>query len=187
MNLENIAKKVVAYRQLNNLTIAQMAEQTELSTALISQIERQLANPSLSVLEILAKTLGITISELFEEEIDEESLVLRRKERERIYYKSNHQKTYHYILTPEPMKSSIRVAYVHLAPLSESLDGDYFSHKNDEIVYVLSGTVVTCYEQSQIELYSGDTLRIPANKKHRYCNETNEPVKILTIKSSRNF
>ena len=47
-----------------------MAEQTQLSTALISQLERDLANPTLSVLQILANTLGISITELLAEDIE---------------------------------------------------------------------------------------------------------------------
>ena len=63
-----------------------MAEQTQLSTALISQLERDLANPTLSVLQILANTLGISITELLAEDIEEESLVLRASDREKSFY-----------------------------------------------------------------------------------------------------
>lgn len=86
MILSSISKKLRAYRKNNNLTIAQMAEQTQLSTALISQLERDLANPTLSVLQILANTLGISITELLAEDIEEESLVLRASDREKSFY-----------------------------------------------------------------------------------------------------
>lgn len=187
MNAKNIGKKVLAYRQLNQLTIVQMADKTGLSTALISQIERNLANPTLSVLETLAKTLGISLSELLAEDVDEESLVLRVSEREKKYYTDLDKKSFFHILTPEPMKSNIRLALVHIEPFSETLNGEFFSHKIDEIVFILSGTVRTIYEYSQIDLYPGDTLRIPANKKHRYTNQSGTPVEMITIKSNRNF
>lgn len=187
MNLTNISNKVLTYRQLNQLTIAQMSEKTGLSTALISQIERNLANPTLSVLETLAKTLGMSLSELLAEDVDEESLVLRVSEREKNYYTELDKKSFFHILTPEPMKSNIRLALVHVEPFSETLNGDFFSHKIDEIVFILSGTITTIYEYSQIELYPGDTLRIPANKKHRYTNQSGEVVEMITIKSNRNF
>ena len=187
MNLNNISRKVVAYRQLNHLTIAQMAEETGLSTALISQIERNLANPSLSVLETLATTLGISVSELLIEEVDEESLVLRVSQREDVFYNSADQKTYHNILTPEIMRSNIRMALVHIEPESETLNGEYFEHKNDEIVFIVTGTVTAIYEYSQITLRAGDTLRIPAHKKHRYYNQSKKAVELLTIKTNRNF
>ncbi|MEG0285746.1 MAG: XRE family transcriptional regulator [Vagococcus sp.] len=187
MNLTAISQKVTAYRQQNQLTIAKMSEETGISTALISQIERQLANPTLSVLETLATTLGITVSELLMEEEKEESLVLRVDERKQIFYNDEDKKTYHYILTPEPMKANLRLALVHLEPESMSLNGVFFVHKIDEIVFILMGEVTVIYENSQILLKAGDTLRIPANKKHRYFNESQEQVEMLTIKTNRYF
>lgn len=187
MNLQAISQKVAAYRQRNQLTIAQMSERTGISTALISQVERQLANPTLSVLEILAQTLGITVSELLLEEESEESLVLRVSEREKVFYNNEDQQTFHHILTPEPMKANLRLALVHLEPLSESLNGDFFSHKIDEIVFILIGRVIVVYENAQIILETGDTLRIPASKKHRYINQSKGVVEMLTIKTNRYF
>ncbi|MEG0256005.1 MAG: cupin domain-containing protein [Vagococcus sp.] len=187
MNLTNISSKVVSYRQKNQLTIAQMAQETGLSTALISQIERNLANPTLSVLENLAKTLGMSLSEFLSEEIDEESLVLRACQRENVFYNEVDKQTYHNILTPEVMKSSIRLALVHIEPKTKTLNGEFFCHKNDEIVFILSGTVLTQYDHTHIELQKGDTLRIPANKKHYYQNESDDVVEMLTIKTARNF
>lgn len=102
-----------------------MAEQTQLSTALISQLERDLANPTLSVLQILANTLGISITELLAEDIEEESLVLRASDREKSFYNDSDLKSYHYILTPEEMKSNLRLALVHIEPRSETLSGEF--------------------------------------------------------------
>ena len=164
-----------------------MAEQTQLSTALISQLERDLANPTLSVLQILANTLGISITELLAEDIEEESLVLRASDREKSFYNDSDLKSYHYILTPEEMKSNLRLALVHIEPRSETLSGEFFVHKNDEIVFILFGDVTTIYENSEIVLHEGDTLRIPGNKKHRYYNKSKKSVEMLTIKTSRNF
>lgn len=187
MILSSISKKLRAYRKNNNLTIAQMAEQSQLSTALISQLERDLANPTLSVLQILANTLGISITELLAEDTEEESLVLRASDREKSFYNDSDLKSYHYILTPEEMKSNLRLALVHIEPKSETLSGEFFVHKNDEIVFILSGDVTTIYENSEIVLHEGDTLRIPGNKKHRYYNKSKKSVEMLTIKTSRNF
>ena len=85
------------------------------------------------------------------------------------------------------MKSNLRLALVHIEPRSETLSGEFFVHKNDEIVFILSGHVTTIYENSEIVLHEGDTLRIPGNKKHRYYNKSKKSVEMLTIKTSRNF
>ena len=49
MNLE-IGKKITAYRRKHSLTIRQLAEETGLSSALLSQLERGMGNPTLYAL-----------------------------------------------------------------------------------------------------------------------------------------
>ena len=50
-----IGKKVSAYRRQHNMTIKDFSEISGVSTALLSQIERDIANPSLSVLSAIAR------------------------------------------------------------------------------------------------------------------------------------
>lgn len=186
MPLTNIGNKVASYRQTNGLTLSCMAQETGLSTALISQIERDLANPTLTVLKTLAKTLGISLLELLEDEVDEESLVLRVEEREKVF-NSEDKHVFYNLLTPQPMQSNVSLTLVNIQPHQSTLNGNYYKHKDDEIAFVLTGTVTVNYENASIELYSGDTLRIPANKQHKYYNGTDEAVELLTIKANRNF
>ncbi len=186
MSLTGIARKISAYRKANSLTIQQMAQNTGLSTALISQLERELANPSLSVLEILASALGLTISLLVEDEVDEESLVLRAANREQTY-NPNDIYLFYNLLTPSSMNSGITMTLVHLEPNSETYNGEFHCHKVEEIVFMLTGSITVLYEYSEINLYCGDTLRIPANKKHRYLNRSGAVSELLTIKADRNY
>lgn len=84
--IENrIGRRIHHYRKENSLTIREFAELSGISTALVSQLERGIGNPSLSVLKLICKTLGIPLSALFIEEIDNASLIRRRAEHERIH------------------------------------------------------------------------------------------------------
>lgn len=186
MGALSIAKKVAAYRAANSLTIQQMARQTGLSTAIISQLERNLANPCLSVLETLANTLGLTLPELLEDDVDDNALVLRAEQREKIYTPSDEYMFYN-LLTPPLMGSSIQMHLVHLEPKSQTYGEAYHCHKDEEVIFVLSGQVTVLYELSELALKAGDTMRIPGGKKHRYRNEWNQMAELLTIKTNRNF
>ena len=185
MNSTNIAKKIISYRSTKKLTIQQMAKETGLSTALISQLERNLANPSLSVLQTLANTLGISLSELVEGEMDENSLILRVAHREQVY--NPNDKYMFYNLTPAVMKSNINLSLVHLEPFSQTFGREFHCHKDEEMIFIVAGSVTVEYGGSQVELYCGDTLRIPGNKKHRYKNNSQEIVEILAIKTNRSY
>ena len=63
-----IGSRLSGYRKAHGLTIKEMAVKTGLSTALLSELERGIGNPTLSVLEILAGTMGISVSALLEQE-----------------------------------------------------------------------------------------------------------------------
>lgn len=80
MNAE-IGRKIGAYRRKHNLTIRQMAEETGLSSAIWSQLERGMGYPTLYALKTLANTLTIPLSQLVEEPIPNKDLILRKKDR----------------------------------------------------------------------------------------------------------
>lgn len=67
MDLLHIATKLKKLRLAQELTVAQLAEKTGFSNAFISRVENFRMNPSLNSLAKLAKALGITMSELFQE------------------------------------------------------------------------------------------------------------------------
>ncbi len=55
MNYNRLGQTVLNYRKKKGMTIREFADFAGISTSLISQIERGQANPSLSVLELIAK------------------------------------------------------------------------------------------------------------------------------------
>lgn len=55
MNYNRLGQTVLNYRKKKGMTIREFADFAGISTSLISQIERGQANPTLSVLELIAK------------------------------------------------------------------------------------------------------------------------------------
>ncbi|HDR7642927.1 TPA: helix-turn-helix transcriptional regulator, partial [Bacillus wiedmannii] len=76
---DRLGQTVLSYRKKNNMTIREFANYAGISTSLISQIERGYANPSLSVLELIAKALNVPLFTLFINEIDTDSLISKKK------------------------------------------------------------------------------------------------------------
>jgi transcriptional regulator with XRE-family HTH domain len=178
----NIGKKILAYRRANSLTIRELAEKTGLSTAIISQMERNIANPSLSVLVVTADAVGMKVSELLSEEIDEESLILRKKDRQQTY-NPDERYIFYNLLTPGTMNADVRMTLVHCEPRSETYGGEFHTHANEEILFVLTGSLTVILELSRYVIYEGDTMRIPPHYKHRYINDSDEIAELLTVKA----
>lgn len=57
MKNTRIGEKIAEYRRKNGLTLRDFAKQTNLSTALLSQLERNIGNPTLSILSTLAEAI----------------------------------------------------------------------------------------------------------------------------------
>lgn len=61
-----VAQKLVAHRERVGLTQSQLAEASHISRATITLIESGHADPKLSTLSLLAKALGIQVTDLIE-------------------------------------------------------------------------------------------------------------------------
>ena len=67
-----IGEKIKELRIINGLTQEELADRAELSKGFISQIERDLTSPSISTLEDILQCLGISVSDFFASEKDEQ-------------------------------------------------------------------------------------------------------------------
>jgi len=59
-----LAKNIRAYRKVHGLSQEELADLCELHRTYIGSVEREERNVSLSTLEVLARTLGVSVPEL---------------------------------------------------------------------------------------------------------------------------
>lgn len=85
MNNHRLGQTVLNYLNKNGMTIREFAKYAGISTSLISQIERGQANPSLSVLKLIAQALNVPLFTFFINEIDTDSLISRKHDRKKVY------------------------------------------------------------------------------------------------------
>ena len=74
----NIGEKLRRLRLQRNLTQEEMADRCELSKGFISQVERDLASPSIATLTDMLECLGSNLKEFFSETEAEEKMVFTR-------------------------------------------------------------------------------------------------------------
>ena len=180
-----LGKLIRQYRREKQLSIKEFSARSGISTALVSQLERGIGNPSLSVLRAIASTLGVSLSSLFVGEIDNASLIRFRADRERIH-NPNEKGALYYNLTPGPLKSNVELLLMSLAPSAETNPG-FSQHFEEEIAYVAQGEAVILFEDEEFALSEGDTVRILPSRKHKFRNPGTLPLKILFIKSKVNY
>ena len=175
-----LGQTVLSYRKKNNMTIREFADYAGISTSLISQIERGHANPSLSVLELIAKALNVPLFTLFINDIDTDSLISKKKDRKKVYRENNDHIVYD-VLTPDFMKARIEMLMMDLNEHANTTESHYSHENKEEIAVVMKGEVYVELEGREYFLEEGDVVRIPPNVKHRFLNKSDEMNHILFV------
>ncbi|AIW85242.1 MULTISPECIES: helix-turn-helix domain-containing protein [Bacillus cereus group] len=175
-----LGQTVLSYRKKNNMTIREFADYAGISTSLISQIERGHANPSLNVLELIAKALNVPLFTLFINDIDTDSLISKKKDRKKVYRENNDHIVYD-VLTPDFMKARIEMLMMDLNGYANTTESHYSHEDKEEIAVVMKGEVYVELEGNEYFLEEGDVVRIPPNVKHRFLNKSDEMNHILFV------
>lgn len=177
----SIGRKILENRQKKGYSIREFSKKTGLSTSLLSQIERGIANPSINALRSIAESLDIALHSLFVVDVDNETLILRKKDRKKVY-RENAKHIVFDILTPEYMHSNVDILWAILNPQSETTEG-YMKHDKEEFAVITKGEAYAVIEDEEHYLEEGDIIRILPRMKHKFRNKTDYEVEILFILS----
>lgn len=175
-----LGQTVMNYRKNANMTIREFSQYSGISTSLISQIERNQANPSLSVLELISKALHVPLYTLFINDIDTDSLVSRKKDRKKVYRKDDKHIVYD-VLTPDFMKAHIEVLMMDIKSYSKTTETHYSHSEKEELAVIMSGELSVDLNGNMYALSEGDLVRIPPNLKHRFINDSDDDASVLFI------
>lgn len=181
-NMKNtrIGEKIAEYRRKNGLTLRDFAKQTNLSTALLSQLERNIGNPTLSILSTLAEAMGISVSELVEQKVENAEMILRKEQRKTIVMYQG--QTMYDVLACDTCHANLELLLMTLEGKSWTSNG-YTQHtQEEEVAYVLQGEVIIDLEGEVFVLGEEDTIRILPGRKHKLYNHTDTEVKVLFVK-----
>ena len=180
MKNTRIGEKIAEYRRKNGLTLRDFAKQTNLSTALLSQLERNIGNPTLSILSTLAEAMGISVSELVEQKVENAEMILRKEQRKTIVMYQG--QTMYAVLACDTCHANLELLLMTLEGKSWTSNG-YTQHtQEEEVAYVLQGEVTIDLEGEVFVLGEEDTIRILPGRKHKLYNHTDTEVKVLFVK-----
>lgn len=180
MNTYYLGQTVMSYRKKANMTIRDFSDYSGISTSLISQIERNKANPSLSVLELISKALNVPLYTLFINDIDTDTLISRKKDRKKVY-RENPEHIVYDVLTPDFMKAHIEVLMMDINGNSSTTESHYSHTAKEELGVIMNGDVSVELNSKIYELNEGDVVRIPPNVKHRFINNNKHGASVLFI------
>ncbi len=168
-----LGDQIRSIRKRQEITLKELAEKTGLSIGYISQIERNLTDPSLSTLRKISGALGVP-TYLFLGDEPHGSLTLRKEEM--IQLSQPNSNVRYQIMSPMPtgeFEPQSLVARFELAP--RSADGELpVIHPSEEIVLLERGTLDVIINGNSVRLEAGDTTLIRSNLPHIFSNPTDE-------------
>lgn len=171
----NIGGKLQAARTEMGITIRELSELSGVTSSMLSQIERGLANPSIKTLKDIAEALKMPLYLFFK--MDEtDDIIVRRDSRRTIGHPDECGMSYS-LLTPGNI-GSIEFCLMEV-PAGSDYASKAQSHIGEEVAYVLSGPVDIVIDQNTYTLETGDSLRIAPQSVHRWLNHEEQPAKII--------
>lgn len=180
--VNHLGEGIRAERLKRELTLAQLAERTGLSTSALSQVERGLTEPSIGSLRRIATALGKPVFQFLIEPTHPDPVV-RKTARRTITFKDH---TSHYQLLTPSTRGAFEVLSLELAPGAASGDGA-LGHDSEELLLVLRGDIEAEVAGQTYTLSEGDSLYLQRNIPHRAINRGAKVAEILMVFSPASF
>ena len=169
-----VAANVRRARLVHGLSLRDLSLRTGTSKALLSQIERSVANPTIDVLARVASALDLSVSDLLRTHLGAPE-VIRRGEGPEIQLEDVSIRTLFAISDRRRMDVSEGTLPPHTRS-SRSAHG----HASMEYAYVVEGTVSVSSLDWSVELKAGDSIRFSAEAEHVY-STGRRSARVLTL------
>lgn len=173
----NVGDSIRKIRIHKGMSIKQLSEITGLTSSHISQVERGLASPSLSALEMISGAFGLPITALLTDQ-DMTSPVVKKDKREKMELDGSVAES----LVNMGVNAPFGVYYI------KNFDENYvhidvkYSHTGTEFIYVIKGTIEYYLKDEVYILEEGDSLCYHADISHWGIKKTKE-LEIMVVTS----
>ncbi|OEH84270.1 MerR family transcriptional regulator [Desulfuribacillus stibiiarsenatis] len=157
-----LGERIRTKRKELNMSIKEVADKTGLTSGFISQVERDLADPSITSLRRIAEALEVPIF-YFLMETKEQNPVVRKHERKKLNFPSSHL-TYE-LLTPD-LNRQMEMFMARLEPGAVTCE-EPLSHPGEEGIVVMQGKMKITIGNDEYVLDEGDSIYYLSSIPHK--------------------
>ena len=177
-----IGEKLRELRIQRGLTQEEMADRCELSKGFISQVERDLASPSIATLKDMLECLGVTLQNFFSDASNEKIVFSPQDMFEKEDPDQGLKITW---LVPDAQKNSMEPILLELEPGAQSqilppLEGEEFG-------YVLRGQVTLILGKKRMTVKKGGSFCLHPSATHHIENTGSKPAAVLWVSTPPSF
>ena len=175
-----IGAKIRSIRLRRGLTQEELAMRAELTKGYISQLENDLASPSIATLIDILNVLGITLQAFFAEE-KEEQLVFGKND----FFLSQNGTGSATWLIPNSQKNDMEPILLVLPENGES--EVRYPFEGEEFGYILEGEIHIVLGKKKYLCKKGSSFYYKADKSHRLENNGKELATLIWVSSPPTF
>ena len=166
VNAVHLGTRIRELRKSRRLTLKAVADFARVTPSLISQLERGKANPSLSVLSLIANCLKVSVGSLLDstENANNHSPVSRKGSRKTLITEGNAR----FQLLSKHYDLNCEFVVNQWDPGTST--GETVRHEGVECGYVIQGTLQVALGGESYTLEPGDSITFPSTTPHRLSN-----------------
>lgn len=179
MNLVELAMRLKQLRLERGMTLEQVASEAGLTRGWLSKVENFRVTPSLPALSSMAKTLGVSLAELFAGLDERPALVVVRRGDGELVQRDEEDSSYRYEALAHPRPSRRMDPFVLTVPPGGSRP--LKDHGGEEFMHVLSGRVYLDYDGESHRLSVGDSAYFDGTRPHRVRNTAKSACRLLIV------
>lgn len=175
-----IGANIRRMRTEKSLSLDALAQKTGLSKGYLSKVENSDKAPPVSTLLIIAKSLGVTISEVFGEGQEKVTAAVVTKAERKPVARDGTVFGYSYETLAHKYPGKRMEPYILSIP-GDSTESAVFQHQGEEMMFVLEGTMRFVHGTSEFIVRTGDCLYFDSGIEHYGLPMDGQDLKILML------
>ncbi|MGI5900098.1 MAG: cupin domain-containing protein [Christensenellales bacterium] len=179
---KSIGEKLRDLRSMRELTLEEVANRCDLSKGYLSQLERDLASPSIATLTDILECLGSDLRTFFSDSRPDKVVFTPDDVFEKEDEAQGVKITW---LVPNAQRNEMEPILIDIEPGASTVI-DY-PHEGEEFGYVLQGKITVCLGQYKYIARRGDSFYIYPHYVHFLQNSGKSLAKVLWVSSPPSF
>ncbi|MEO6848370.1 MAG: cupin domain-containing protein [Chthoniobacterales bacterium] len=180
-----VANRLRQLRADKGLTLKELAERVDLSSAFLSRVENHKVSITLASLERISTALEAPLSAFFEDEQLQPPIVLCRDGKGTQGRIRGRNGLMLKLLAASKRGKLMEPILVDITSASEAMP--LITHSGEEFNYIVEGEVVLLYGKDEIVLYKGDSVYYDATVPHAARAVPGKPGMLLSVVASKDY
>ncbi|MGM1032195.1 MAG: helix-turn-helix domain-containing protein [Bacillota bacterium] len=176
---DSIGIKIKKLRKERKLTLKQVSDKTNLSISFLSQVERLKSSITLESLKKVSEALDVNPSFFFSNPVKKTKSTIVRNALSDL---NNRPNSFIYKDLGGNLDNPLFTPLLVMLKPGDNR-GSSYSHKGQEFLYVLEGSLTVLIDDEEHDLHPFDCIHLDSTTPHNWINHTDSDVKFLCISS----